>query len=191
MKAIFSTSNCYEGYNEKEDCWVIGGSYGDLANDPDIKESSIQWSDIAFDEEASYFKLFINELIQQYEKRYRTSVMAIGVIGVLGLWNGNPVGGKIIRSHQNPLLQLKNVDDIDVEIDDDGEIVLYAHHHDGTHTFGLYFLTENKLRKYAPNYLHWGDYTADDIESIYENLKPVKAGKIGISYYGDYRNQSA
>lgn len=189
MKVIFSTDNCYEGYSKFEEAYVNGNIYDMLGNE-EIEQDTIEFSQVDFECEKDYFKSFLNEHIQAYEKRYHTEVKAIGVIGSVGLWNGNRTGGIIIGVNENPIEWMVSVDKIEVCINDNGEISLLGYHHDGCHAMYLYLLSENKLRKYAPEYLEYQDYDYQDIEAIYKNLKPLKVGKIGFAYYGDYKREN-
>lgn len=185
MKTIFDTKNCYEGLSKSEGEWVIGDSY-DLSNNPDVETETIAWSAMTYEDEKNYFMEFLQNLIQNYEKQYRTTVECIGLVGRVGLWNGSPVGGRILNVDSNPIECMGQVDDVDVTVDEEGIITINGHHHDGSHRMNLYLLTKNKLRKVAPNYLHYGDYSYHEMENIYDNLKPLKAGKVGIQYYGSY-----
>lgn len=185
MKTIFDTTNCYEGQSISEECWVID-SYHNLSSNKDIQEDTIAWSDTAYQDEKDYFMEFLQSLIKSYEKRYRTTVERIALVGRVGLWNGSPVGGRIIDIDDNPIEYMGNVDNVDVTVDEEGVITIHGHHHDGTHSMNIYLLTENKLQKVAPDYLRFGDYDYRDMERIYENLKPLKMGKVGIEYYGSY-----
>lgn len=182
MKVIFDTNNCYEGYSEKLDCWVVG-SYLYLSSSTDIDESSIQWSEMTYEDEISYIQKLIEKSIRHYEKRYRTTVRYLGIVGRLGLWNGNPVGGRIIYRHQNPLQFMGDVDRIEVTLDEDGLITILGHHHDGTHEMNLYVLTDNKLKKIAPNFFRYGESNYKDMERIYEELYPLRIPKKDFVYY--------
>lgn len=185
MKIIFDTNNYYEGFNVKEDSWILG-SYSELSSDSDVDTESIRWSNFAYDEEKMYFMEFLEILIKNYEKRYRTSVDYLGLVGRVGLWNGNPVGGRIIKSTNNPIEFMGNVDIIDVVLDDNGLITIRGYHHDGIHLMNLYLLTENKLKKVAPDFLRYGEYGHLEMEKIHKELRPLKAGKTGVGYYGSY-----
>lgn len=107
------------------------------------------------------------------ERTYKTSVTHIGMIGSVGTWRGNFVGGKIIDCTKNPLEHMSNVDTIEVVIRN-GIITINGYHHDGMHSFDLYLLTENKFKKYAPDFLTDGYYTHEDLSAIKENTAALR-----------------
>lgn len=177
MKKIFSTENCYEGFSKTEDSWVIG-NYNELSSSDDIEQNSIQWSDVAYEDEKDYFMEMLRSLIEGYEKRYRTTVDYIALVGRVGLWNGSPIGGRILQVDDNPIEYMGEVDNIEVTVDEDGLITINGYHHDGCHQMNLYILTKNKLKKVAPDFLNYGDYDYHEMERIYEQLNPLKFGTV-------------
>jgi hypothetical protein len=185
MKTIFNTKNCYEGVLASNNEYMAG-NISELYQSEKIKPDTISWSHTIYECEKDYFMECLQSLIQAYEKRYRTTVDSIGLVGRVGHWNGSPVGGRIIDVNQNPIEFMGSVDDVEVTVDKDGVIRIHGYHHDGSHCMNLYLLTENKLRKVTPDYLQYGDYNYRDMEVIYEQLKPLKMGKIGVEYYGFY-----
>jgi|SRR5690625_3365857 len=146
------------------------------------------WDYLAYEEGSMYFNDFLQKLIEQYENQYKTDVLSLGIVGRVGLWNGNPVGGKIIDRSENPLNHMGSVDHIDVEVEEDGTITINGHHHDGTHRMNLYLLTRNKLRKTAPYYLDYRENHYEEIETIYEKLKPLKAKASLVNGFYGVRN---
>ena len=176
MKKIINSENYYEGYDEKEECY-IGGSYEELYNNENVDNSTIGWVEYLWEEEKIYFNECIYSLKEQYEERYKTTVEKIVLCGKLGLWNGSPVGGKNISETSFILDNMGNVDNIEVNIEDDGTITILGYHHDGTHQMNIYFLTENKLNKIG--------YELDDYrfyEKIYNDYSPIKLPKKNIYY---------
>lgn len=144
-----------------------------------------EFLDFAYEDEKEYFQEFLNVLIEKYEKQYKTSVERLALVGRVGLWNGSPVGGKIISANANPIEHMGEVDRLTVEIDDEGLLTLYGGHHDGVHRMNLYLLTDNKLKNVVPDYYHYREQGYEDMERIYENLKPLKVtSTITGAYYG-------
>lgn len=184
-KVLFDSENYYEGYSETEDAYVVG-SYEDLYDSEDIQNDTIQSSDLyeIYEEDAGFFKELIQEYILAYEKQYRTTVSNIALAGYVGLWNGNRIGGNIFDKNKNPIYLMGDVEQIKVEVDDDNIITIKGYHHDGVHRMNLYLLTENKLKKVAPQFLHHDYVDADEIENIFNELKPLKYGSLGSRYYG-------
>lgn len=182
---IISTEHCYEGFHAEEDCYVIG-SYPELYADENVDHSTIEFSQMDWESEKKYFMSYLEEEMEKYEKRYKTVVTHIALIGTVGRWNGSPVGGKLIYCNENPLEHMGNVDDIEVTLNDDKTFTVLGYHHDGCHRMDIHFMTENKLNKVAPDYLTYGDYDYQDIERIYEEYKPFKATAICANYFGAY-----
>lgn len=171
MKKIINSENYCQGYDKKEKCFV-GGSYEDLYENENIDNFTIEWDYSTWEEEKQYFNNCIYSLKKQYEKRYHTIVKKVVLCGKLGLWNGSPVGGKNVSETSFILDNMGNVDDIEVNIEDNGIITILGYHHDGTHRMNIYFLTENKLNKIG--------YELDDYrfyEKIYNTYNPVKLPK--------------
>lgn len=81
------------------------------------------------------------------EKRYRTTVETIGLVGRVGLWNGSPVGGRLLRADRNPIEFMGDVDRVEATIEEDGTLAIRGYHHDGCHYMNIYLPTENKLKK--------------------------------------------
>src|SRR5690625_5049798 len=153
MKKIFDTDYYYEAYSDVEDA-CIAGSYSELIK-KGFGENEIEWSHHLYEDELSYFFEFLNECINEYEKRYKTAIKHVAMAGHVGRWNGSPIGGRILSVDENPILHMGDVDKIEVRVDDDGVITLYGYHHDGTHKMNLYLLSENKLKRVMPDYLYY------------------------------------
>lgn len=190
MKKIFTTEGCFRAYSEKDDCFMTGDASG-LLEMESIDSSTLEWCQDTYENEMSYFMSFMNAMIEAYEKRYRTTVVNIALAGRIGLWNENPIGGKIINATGNPLEHMGRVDTVEVEVDEEGLITINGHHHDGTHRMNIFLLTENKLKKVSPNFLEYGEFDVEDIESIYEKSAPLKMNNTGVGFYGAYKNQQA
>lgn len=171
MKTIIDTWNCYMGYSTKENCYITG-SYSELSSSDEI-EGSIEWDQDAWYSEKQYFMNYLDSVVSAYERKYKVSVTHIGMIGNVGTWRGNTVGGKIIDYGKNPLDHMGDVDAIKVCVDQD-ILSIHGYHHDGCHCFNLFLLTENKLRKWAPGFLQWGDYNCIDLQSIRDHCAPIK-----------------
>lgn len=180
-RIIISTDDCYEGRDINEDCLMIS-TYSDLYDNPEIDNDSIEWSSDAWRDELDYFNDILKFEKEKFEKRYRTEVLELVLCGKMGLWNGSPVGGKLVN-FKNPI-SMGNVDSIDVTIEDDRTIIISGHHHDGTHHMCLYFLTASAMKRAGifNTYENSGAnyFDAYDYEAIYENLNPIKLSKNNI-----------
>ena len=137
-----------------------------------------EWTD-----EEIYFNDFIAHKIKAYEKQYRTNVVALAIVGRLGLWNGSPVGGKMIGKYASPFDPFRSVDALEVDVDEDNVITILGHHHDGTHEMHIYPLTESRWKKISGGYSDPFDATADDFEKIYEDMRPLRFTKKDYDYY--------
>lgn len=171
MKKIINSENYFMGFDNLEKCFVCG-SYNELYENENIDNFTIEWDGDSWDSEKKYFNDCIEDLKTQYEKRYHTTVEKVVLCGKLGLWNGSPVGGKNVSKTSFILDNIGDVDDIEVNIEDNGTITIVGSHHDGTHRMNIYFLTENKLNKIG--------YSSDDYrfyEKIYNNYSPIKLPK--------------
>lgn len=169
MTIIISTENCQEAYNTKEECWYVGNEF---TEEDGFDMDTVTASQSAWDDEKDYFMGLLNEVISAHEKRYGTDIVKIALAGRMGLWDGNPIGGRLIRYDENPLEKMGNVDTVEVSKEDDGTITILGRHHDGTHRMHLYLLSERMLNNINPDW----DYglTPEDFKTIYENRKPVK-----------------
>ena len=123
------------------------------------------------------------DIEKAYEKRYNTSITDIVVVGRLGLWNGNPIGGKHCGRSMSQHVFLADGCDTEVFIEADNTITIEFAHHDGRHSMQIYFLTESKkMRLGLDEDSDYWDYK--DYERIYNDATPVKAGKEFLEYYG-------
>lgn len=184
MKTMISSKKCYEGYDSEEKCFVFG-DYNSLFEDVKIKRDSIQFSLDAWEDEKGYFKDYLDKVVADYEKENKAVVTDIGLIGSVGVWTGNHLGGTIIEGHENPLEHMGDVDDIEVVAHEDGQIQILGHHHDGTHRMNIYLLTEDVLEKYAPDYLTFGDYGVEDLKKIADNTKSITFDHVAKKYFGE------
>ena len=177
-KVIISTDECYEGKNIKEDYYEVG-SYSDLFDNSDIDNNTIEWSSTSWDNQLEYFNDILEFEKNKYEKRYNTEVLELALCGNVGTWRGRCVGGKIV-SFKNPV-SMGDVDSIDVTMDIDRTIFINGHHHDGSHSMALYFLTESSMKRAGilNTYQCSGTkyFEAEDFEAIYNNLNPIKLSK--------------
>jgi len=190
MKKIISTENFLIGLDKEKDEAVLGGL--ELYDNPNIDDNTIEFDECSwFDEKSYFFDGMIYDAIKRYEHRYKTTVTNIALIGTVGLWHGNPSGGVIFDSSSNPLDMMGDVDEIEVIVYDDGRITLQGIHHDGRHVMEMYFLTESKLNKYAPDYLQFGDYDVDDLARIKNHTSSVKYDKYAVGYFGKLQSKTA
>lgn len=181
-KAVMGTEFCYEATDYLEDGEpTINGSYSDLSEIEGVEDTEIQFSESCWDSEKEYFEDFLNEVVRNYEKRYRTTITHFALAGTVGIWNGRPIGGRFIRVNENPLEKMGNVDDVEVYIEDDGEITILGHHHDGSHRMGIYLINEKLYDK-----LEDQDYQA--FEWIFANRKPITE-KQAKGYFANYQSE--
>lgn len=172
MQTIISTENCQEAYNTVEECWNLGNGFKE---EDGFDMETVQWSESAWEDEKSYFLEMMEEAIRLHEKRYGTDIVRIALAGKIGLWNGTPIGGRLLRNDANPLECMGNVDNISVVKDEDGVVTIEGHHHDGTHRMHVYLLSENMLDKINPLWnSSYSELEADDFIKIYETRKPLK-----------------
>lgn len=183
-KVVMGTGVCYEAtdYLEEGKPSIID-SYGNLVDREGVKNEEIEFSQSYWEDEKEYFASFLSEVVKNYEKRYRTTITHYALAGTLGLWNGNPVGGSFLKLNENPLEKMGNVDEVEVFIDDNGEVTILGHHHDGTHRMGIYLINEKLYDK-----LQDQDYKA--FEWIYDNRKPIKENQ-AKDYFGNYQSTEA
>ena len=177
-KIIMTTDDCYEGRDINEDCYLVD-TYEALYDNEDIDNDSIQWSSQIWEECLMHFNDILEFEKSKFEKRYKTQVLELALCGKVGRWNGNVVGGKIVN-FTNPV-SMGEVDSIDITMEEDRTIFINGHHHDGTHSMALYFLTESSMKragifsKYDNEGTKYFDY--EDFEAIYNNLNPIKLSK--------------
>lgn len=127
----------------------------------------------------SYFGEFIMEAVRTYEKRYNTNVSYIALAGTVGLWNGSPVGGRVLNYDQNPIECMGKVDSIEVVVDENDSILLKGYHHDGVHNMHIYIVADNTVEKLETKDL-WD--TPEGYEWLVKNRKPLKLYKSSRFY---------
>lgn len=176
VKKILSSEDCYEGYDKKNEEW-LGGSYGFLLEEgcEEIEFSQDQW-----EQDYEYFKEFLDDAIKKFQKRFKTEVLEVVLCGKVGLWNGSPIGGAVVKD--SLVFNFgDSVDSIDVVVEEDCSINIQGHHHDGTHSMGIYFVTNSVLKDtgYKGAYERDGASAldADFFEKLYEKRKPLKLEK--------------
>lgn len=177
MTEILRMSECYEGKDPAEGCWVFGDE-GTLISDG---LTDVEWSQDHWDEVSGEFFLNLQEDIERYEKRYRTTVEKIAMVGRLGLWHGRPIGGTMLSKKVNPLNKLSDMNEIVVRINNDHQFEISGSHHDGTHEFQLYFITPGIAKR---NNIDMHNPIAHDMELIFNRLKPFKLSTHSLEYYG-------
>lgn len=181
MHTIISTRECYEAFNNKENAWVIGNGF---TEEEGFDMDSISWSETGWSDEKSYFMEYLDDQIKAYEKRYKTTVQKIALVGHVGRWNGSFVGGRMLETDDNPLEKMGDVDDVEVSVLENNMIQVSGHHHDATHRMNIYFLTENKLNQVDKDWnSSYFDFDYSHFEFIYENFKPLALTKRGRSYF--------
>ena len=172
---LFNSNNHYEGYNTKEDCYYIDDEFS-LLNNPDIDDNSITFNGESCDESLDYFNSFLIFLKKSYEKRYKTIVEELALVGRVGRWNGKSIGGAI-RSFDNPIPR-GDWDSCEIMIDEEGCLFVRGYHHDNSDWMLFYFLTESNMKKAGifNKYDAYGASSFDycDFEKIENTLNPIK-----------------
>lgn len=173
MNKILSSENYYEGMNPKTEEYLLGDyNYLEANNCTNIEFANYAWED-----EKDYFKEFLKESIEKYERKYKTDVLEVVLCGKVGRWNGTFIGGKVIQDY-DALSMGDSVESIDVIIDEDNSICIEGSHHDGTHRMGIYFITNSVLRNtgYKAYYENFGKeaFDADFFVKLYSIRKPLK-----------------
>lgn len=113
-----------------------------------------------------YEESVLHDAVEQHEKRYRTSVVALLAVNHrfsrYGAIGGNgAVGYRLIESNTDLLEFIR--DDFEFEVNDNGELLLITGDHDGQNTIHFMPITESKRDK------------------MYELFGELKYG-----FYGDY-----
>ncbi len=147
---LLSSENCYMGYNTLQDTYEVS-SYRDLHDNPNIDKNTIEFDSDVWRTEKEDFLQHIKSKIDNYEKRYKTQVTEIAMAGTVGLWHGNPVGGKLVPANRLEEIFNMDVDTIEVYALDNNEIEIEGCHHDGTHHMNLHLLTDNKKKHLSHN----------------------------------------
>lgn len=119
------------------------------------------------------FDYNIRRLVNAYEKRYKTKVIGIGLIGKLGRWNGTFDVGKIVRPTGSSVLGGFGSDCNSFEIYRGVDKSLYAigYHHDGKIVLRLYFVTESKADVLN---LSIGHINPDRLDAVKSKLSTIK-----------------
>lgn len=176
---IMGTDQCYEGFNNEEECTQID-SRENLYNEINVDDSSIEFSSDSWKDEKDYFFSMLDEEVTNYEKRYKTTIKGIALIGTVGVWTGKHKGGKVYDIDNMKSILEMDVDDIDVSLEDRA-IVIGGHHHDGSHYMKIHFITDNKLKsvglfnEYEENGIEELNYI-DAIDKLAIVLKPLRLG---------------
>ena len=129
--------------------------------------------DYDLDEYVSYEEVVLEDAVEQYEKRYRTSVVALLAVNYrfshYGAIGGNgAVGYRLIESNTD-LLELIR-DDYEFKVGEGGELLLITGDHDGCNTIRFMPVTESKYDKMYNLFgeLRYGFY--DDYEKLHSKL---------------------
>lgn len=173
---IMSTEECYEGViRDDPENEMESGSYNHLINSMDIIEDTIEFSTDLWESEKEYFSSFLRYSIAEKEKSMGSEVVAIGLIGELGFWNGKTFGGKIRDSYYTEkILDFTGEDirDIDVRVDiDTREIIIAAKHYDATHYFKIYLISIAEIEK-TGIFGEYEDIVIYDMDGV-ENYKKI------------------
>lgn len=133
------------------------------------------------EDEQSYIISQIEQFISRYEKRYRTIVTDLVLIGNVGTWRGSFTGGKALQSLED-IFHSVSYDEMEINVNDDNTLEMIYIHHDGRHRMNLQFMTEGKKAKIGinenPNYWDW-----QEMEKIY-NLPIPKIDKTFMENFG-------
>ena len=179
---LLQSKDFYSGYNMEEDCYTID-SISNLMDNPDIDENSISWHEDSFNEGLDYFNSFVSSLKNAYEKRYRTKVMELALIGRVGRWNGSCSAGAI-RAFGDIIPS--GWDDFELSVDEGGYLFVRGHHHDGSDWMLFYFLTESNMKKagvfHKYDYYGVDSFDCEDFEKLSDVLNPVKV-PVSNGYY--------
>lgn len=132
--------------------------------------------DYDLDEYVSYEETVFQDAVEQYEKRYNTSVVALLAVNHrfsrYGAIGGNgAVGYRLIESNTDLLELIRN--DFEFRISDNGELLLITGDHDGCNTIHFMPITESKYDKMYNLFgeLQYGFY--DDYEKLESKLTSV------------------
>lgn len=171
---LLSSEDYYSGYNRKEEYYEVD-SRDALYDNPDIDDNTIDWSQDSFNEALDYFTSFLNSLKKAYEKRYKTTVLDLALIGRAGRWSGPTLCGTVV-DFDNPVPTAW--DDLSIMIDEQGYLFIRGYHHDGRDWMMFYFLTESNMRRAGVfnKYDIDGAKAFDDLdfEKIENTLNPIK-----------------
>ena len=139
---------------------------------------------MAIEEDIEYTAKELHQLVERFENRYRTTVRAIALGGLVGTWRGHFQGGKMIGDDpEKAFYAFDNCEIIRVGIDEDSLVEFESIHHDGKHRMNLYVLTNNQLQKMglSDDFSLW-DYS--EYETLVDEGSPAKADKVFKSAFG-------
>lgn len=104
--------------------------------------------ELDFEMESNHFR---ESLEEAYESRMNQRLL---LYGRLGLWNGNPEGGKLCDSVRGLLSTMFSGDyEVGEVYVEDGHTYVTLSHHDGTHRFELYIVEDDAdVDDLDPNY---------------------------------------
>lgn len=159
----------------KED---IKNGYSEPMDNQDIEELA---SDIVSDDFYQYYEdeldnVFypVQNFIKRYEKRYNTSVSLLAFIGSRFSHYGSIGGNGTIVGRIVELDCFHDIgtdsDSIELRIDEDKNLELIRHDHDGTNSMYMILVTESEIEKIERKY---GYADHEDILHEIENKKPT------------------
>ena len=173
---ILNTIDLYNNLLEEN-----GGDYeltNDLCND-------------LLSDEMHYIQSELEAFISRYEKRYKTNIHSVCIIGArsshYGAIGGNgAVGGHSVenfKSVQNWLSELiLSCDDINIFIDENKHFNIEMLDHDGTNSTSLFLATEKE-------YNSINNYDNVDYHLYNKGKKPVKLDNEFINNFGGFENE--
>lgn len=132
-------------------------------------------------------------LVENYEKRYKTSVRFIALLAKrashYGAIGGNGATGYSLKETETPFEDwFHNADELELSIKGDRTIQGARYDHDGTDYFTLAFITENMIEKQGGSAFQEGyTYEEDVAEELINKgkVKPVKVPKALLNeFYG-------
>lgn len=121
------------------------------------------------------FELQVRGLIERYERRHKINSESVATAGIIKTWNHHGFGYNVKPAvRYTPFFG-----DYDFEfgLNEENQILLRFHHHDGIHEMNLYMIPESL----GVSFEH---LTVDEVETIIAKRKPLKADKRFIEYYG-------
>lgn len=125
----------------------------------------------------------LDEIVQRYEKRYRTQVEYIALAGTVGTWKGNFFGGIAVDGVKDVFRPFNKCDTVRVHLTDDDMIEIHGIHHDGVHRMKIYFITAGKRR--ALNLpTNSTDWYVEELAKIAKYCSALKADRPFKEYFG-------
>lgn len=184
MYTIIDSDKCYIG--RTKDSYELG-CYGDLYDSEEVDNSSIEFDTDNWNCEQRFFLKVLKDSITKFEKRYKTIVQGIALVGKIGTWKGKFTGGKIIDidNIDNFFSELGQYDELTINADTETDtMLLNIYHHDGTHILFIHLLTENKIRQLGVEifngYYYEGISALNDyeiLEKIGDKFKALRYGR--------------